>query len=403
MAEAHILVVDDDKIVTRTLTILLKRLGYRTTTINNPIEAIRWLQLPGNFPDLIISDVTMPEMSGYEFVSHIRNAPITAHLPVIMLTANAEIDNKVDGFKAGADDYLIKPVDRTELEWRIKALLARAKKPVEAAARKEANVISVFSLRGGVGTSTIAVNLAIVLAKLWQKEIALLDLALNTGHAALMLNINPKYTLSDIVNWDTSTIEADTIERILLRHPSGVKLLAAPKQPSEAELITPTAIDRVWPYLRAKYPYLVIDAGSRFVEPNLTLLDRSQHIILPMAPEIGSVKAAVDAYDVFRQLGYDKQRVIPVLNHLFPTDGLAQQNIENTLKREIGGVIPYNRGFVRAINTGQPHVLAEPNSASSRALTTLAYQLSAGNMEADAGEHPSPLLAWVRKLVPIAA
>ncbi len=398
---SHILVVDDDSLITKTMGLLLKRMGYQVTTHNDPAIALKWLQVPGNFPDLIISDVMMPTMSGYQFVSHVRSAPVTAHLPVILLTANSQIDNKVEGFKAGADDYIVKPVDYTELEWRIKALLARSQAAGTKTAPTEAKVISVFSLRGGVGTSTIAVNLAIALTNLWQKEIPLLDLALSTGHCAMMLNLNPKHTLADIVGWDSSAIEAETIDRLLVKHKTGLRLLAAPRQITEAELIDPAVIDRVWPYLRATFPFVVTDAGSSFTEPAITLLERSQAIILVLAPELGSLKAAVDAMQIFKQLEFATSRIVPVLNAVSSADGgIPRRHIEDTLKLEIAVEIPHNRAaFLQAVNTGQPHILNSPNSPASRAIATLAYQLSSAEMEQDATRMPSPFLSWVRKLV----
>ncbi|MCG3210298.1 MAG: Sensor histidine kinase RcsC [Anaerolineae bacterium] len=397
---AHILVVDDDLIGTKTMSLLLSRLDHQVTTHNDPAIALKWLQVPGNLPDLVISDVTMPGMSGYEFVSQIRSAPITAHLPIIMLTAMNEIDSKVEGFKAGADDYLTKPVDRTELEWRIKALLARAEKAKPQQEQREAKLISVFSLRGGVGTTTVAVNMAIALAHLWNKEIPLLDLALTTGHCAMFLNLNPKHTVSSIVGWDSATMDAETIERLLIKHKTGVRLLAAPRLPTEAELIDASVIDHIWPYLRASFPFIVADAGSNFTEPALTVLERSQAILLLLAPELGSLKAAVDAIKVFKELGFDRHKILPVLNETFSGDGISHKHMEDTIKQEFEAIIPYNRtAFVQAINTGQPHVLSNHNSPASRAISALAYKLSATEMEADHIESPSPLLSWARKLM----
>ncbi|RMF02324.1 MAG: response regulator [Chloroflexi bacterium] len=397
--QAHILVVDDDKIISKTLTLLLNRLGYQATSFNNPVEALKWLQLPGNYPDLVISDVTMPEMSGYEFVSRIRANPLTSHLPVIMLTASGEIDKKIEGFKVGADDYLVKPVDRAELEWRIKAMLARSQAKTTPQSHSEAAIFSVFSLRGGVGTTSISVNLAIALAYLWNKPVSLVDLALKNGHCAMMLNLKPKHTLSSIAAWDTSVIEADTMEKLLLKHETGVRTLPAPFSPAEAELITVPVIDRVWPYLRASFPFIVVDAGSQLVEPNLTVLERSHNILLIVTPELASLKAAVDALKIFDKIGIDRDRVLPVINWVFPDSGLPQHNIEAALKTNAAAVIPYNKtAFVQAINTGKPAITTNATSKTSMALAALAYKLSGNMMKDQASQTPSKWLKMAQKL-----
>ena len=404
MSQEHILVVDDNEMVTQMMRVLLTRLGYRVTLKTSPIEALKWLRIPGNMPDLILSDVVMPEMNGQEFIHHLRSDPLTARLPIILLTANKEMEAKVAGFQAGADDYLVKPVDPTELDLRVKALLARSKTPSAAGAQSEAKVITVFSLRGGVGTTSLAINLAVALAQLWHIEVPLLDLAFKNGHCALMLNLKPKYTISHLAEWDTPTVDVETIESLLLKHESGVKLLPAPQNPAEAELITPAVLDRVWPFLRASYPFMVVDGGSYFTEPVLTALERSHTIVVALAPELASVKAAVDAVQIFEQLGYDESaEFLPVINWLFPNHGLPKKNIESALKRQVAGVIPHDSAaFVKAVNTGRPVFAVNPTSQIGLAFTALAYQLSEAEMADKEIDNPSHLLTWARRIAQVA-
>jgi pilus assembly protein CpaE len=402
MNQTHILVVDDNEMVTEMMRVLLNRLGYAVTLKTSPGGALKWMRIPGNLPNLIISDVMMPDMSGQEFIQHVRNDPLLAHLPIILLTGNNNMEEKVAGFKAGADDYLVKPVDPTELDLRVKALLARAKAPSVEHIHAEANVITLFSLRGGVGTTSIAVNLAIALAHLWGIEVPLLDFSLRNGHCALMLNIKPKYTVSYLTQWDTPTVEIETLEQLLVRHATGVRLLAAPHSPVEAELITPAVIDRIWPYIRSRYPFIVIDGGSHFVEPTLSALERSHAIILPLAPELASVKAATNTIHIFEKLRYNSAQIMPVINWTFPDNWLPKKNLELALGHRVTGEIPYHRSaFVKAINSGQPTFVADPGSPASLAVADLAYRLSAEDMEGQnrtANGNTPKLLSWVRKL-----
>jgi pilus assembly protein CpaE len=399
MQQEHILVVDDNEMVTQMMRILLTRLGYAVTLKTSPIEALRWLQIPGNLPDLIMSDVIMSEMSGHEFIRQIRNDPLAAHLPIIMLTASEDSDERIAGFEAGTDDYLVKPVDPTELDLRVKALLARSRAPSSHFTQSEAKIITLFSLRGGVGTTSMAVNLSVAVAHLWGIEVALLDLALKNGHCALMLNLRSKYTISNLVEWETPAVDVEMIENLLLKHETGVRLLAAPQYPAEAELITPVVVDRAWPFLRASYPFMIIDGGSQLTEPTLTALERSQIIILILAPELASVKATADAMKLFNQLRYDDSaQILPVINWIFPNNGLPQKNIESALRRRIAGVISHDSdAFAKAINTGQPSFATNPMSQSSLAIATLAYHLSVAEMEGQEVNSPQ-LLTQIRRL-----
>ena len=172
------------------LKAILAGLGHEVTTNADPASALAWLQETGSPPDLILSDVSMPGMDGYDFVRQLRAEPRTANVPIIMLTSHTELDHKVAGLEAGADDYVGKTVSPAELELRITALLARARSSMAESLELEAKVLSVFSLRGGVGTTSIAVNLATALAQLWGTKVPLLDLALSRG--ALLGDAEPE-------------------------------------------------------------------------------------------------------------------------------------------------------------------------------------------------------------------
>ena len=399
MSPAHILVIDDNEQACEMLAYLLTRRDYQVTTNTSPIEALQWMRRPGNLPDLILLDVMMPVMDGYEFARQLRADPTVAHIPVIMLTARGHSDDKVAGFEAGANDYLVKPINAAELEVRIRALLARSQGATPARHASEATVVTVFSLRGGVGTTSVAVNLAVALATLWNIQVPLVDLALKKGHCAWMLNLRPKYTISDLVESTESTIDSEVVEHLLLAHRSGVKLLAAPKSPVDAELITPAVLDRTWPHLLTGYRFLVVDAGSDLSEINLIALERAHTLLLMLAPEMLAVKSAFDALRVFDRLDFSPDRTLPVLNTIFPRDGLTRQEVEKALGRPVKMVIPYERtSFVQAINSGRPLITTDPKAPASVAIATLAHNLSAAEMESEQISNPSQLLSMVQRL-----
>jgi pilus assembly protein CpaE len=399
MSPVHILVVDDNEKACQMLAYLLTRRDYQVTTNTKPIEALKWVRRPGNIPDLILLDIMMPAMDGFEFLRQLRADPIVASIPVIMLTARGHSDDKVAGFEAGADDYLVKPINAAELEVRIRALLARSRAAMPAPAASGATVFTVFSLRGGVGTTSVAVNLAVALATLWDIQVPLLDLALRKGHCAWMLNLRPRYTISDLVESKESTVDSEVVEHMLLTHGSGVKLLAAPTSPVDAELITPIVLDRAWPHLLTGYRFLVVDAGSDLSELTLIALERAHTVLLMLAPEMLAVKSAFDALGVFDRLDFNPDRTLPVLNTIFPRDGLTRQKVEKALGCSVDTVIPYERtSFVQAINSGRPLIITDPKAPASVAIATLAHNLSAAEMESEEIANPSQLLSMVQRL-----
>ncbi len=393
--KSHILVVDDNPTSTKMMSILLTKEGYQVTVKNDPVDALKWLRNPINRPALMISDLNMPGINGHELVGRIKKDPSLGYLPIIMLTAQHDMTQKVAGFEAGVDDYLTKPVSSTELLLRIRALLARAQAASNPETRLDGQVFTVFSLRGGVGTSTLAVNLAVALAQLWQTKVPLVDLNLQNGHCALMLDTKPQNTIVQLAQTNVDEIDIELIEKLLHPHPTQVAVLPAPLTAAEAELIEPEIVQQVLPYLRVEYPFTVVDAGSHLDEISLAALDASTHILLTVAPELASLKAASDAMRIFAQLDYTADRIFPVLNTPFAKGGISQKAVEAAVGAKVRMVLPYGgEAIVKAINAGKPIVAAQPNLATSKAIAGLAFQFSPDELKQNPPERPSPLLRY---------
>lgn len=228
----------------------------------------------------------------------------------------------------------------------------------------------------------------------------LLDLSLQSGHCALMLDLRPQHSLADLTERDPDVIDNALLEGVLVRHDSGVYVLPAPSSPELADMVTTTLVDSVLTVLRTKFPYVVIDTPSRFDEVTLTALDQSDVIVLLLSPEIASLKVATAALDVFHALEYSSQKLVAVLNWPFVQGGLPQKNIEASLRMPLEMVIPHERTlFVEAINRGMPLVLSHPEAPASLALQKLAYRLGGNQTPVQASKAPSGMLLRVQELV----
>ena len=169
---AKILVVDDDPNVQRLLQYTLKQEGYEVVIASDGAEGFRlW---GAEAPDLILLDVMLPKLDGYQVATKIRTEEgTTGHVPIIMLTAEREVEQKVRGLRAGADDYLIKPFHPAELMARIKSLLARFAPHETLVGRPPlGRVLAFYGAKGGVGTTTIAINAAIALHRELGRKVA---------------------------------------------------------------------------------------------------------------------------------------------------------------------------------------------------------------------------------------
>ena len=237
--------------------------------------------------------------------------------------------------------------------------------------------ISVFNLRGGVGKTTLAANLAIAMAQLKNSQVGLMDIALNTLHCSLMLDLKPKAYLSSLADFPEKGINNEMMEEMLTRHPSGVALLAAAENPKEAELVTSEMVDLSWQQMTQKFDTIVIDAGSHFNEISLTAIDRSDMILLVFSPELASVKSTVDAAQILIEIGIPASKMIAVANWIFPANPLLLQRIKPVLKMELAAEIPCDSlAFGKSINTGRPLIIDNPTSAAAEEIRALARTLS---------------------------
>jgi pilus assembly protein CpaE len=380
---ARILVVDDTPMILQLVTLSLKRSGHEVQTAENGLAGVaaakEWR------PDLIIMDVMMPEMDGYEATRQIRKTPSIAHIPILILSAQEGMEEKLHGFEAGADDYLTKPFEPVELNMRVTVHLKRAQASLAAAAaraaaeapKKSGYVIACFSLRGGSGVSTLAVNLSLSLARIWSQPCALIDLALTGGHDSLLLNLPLKRTWADLAVVPENELDSELVEQHLSEHPAGVRVLASPSHPEDGELVKAGHVSEVLRLLRLNYDYVVIDLPHDFRETSLTVLDAADVILMPFPPDLASVRSAVAALHALDTLKYPPGKVRLILNWTFAKFGLAQADIERYLKIRFDLIIPHDsETLIKAINLGQPLVLSPTPNPLATMLEDYAFRIS---------------------------
>ncbi len=392
--ETHILAVDDEPVNQKLVSKILTASGFQVTTANNAKEAFELVE--GNRFDLIILDVMMPEMDGYEACQRLRKNPKTAQTPIILLTALDSLENKMKGFEAGADDYLPKPCEPEELVARVKVWLRRSTQIKKGKKTdQQAKVIAVFSLRGGVGVSTLAANLSVGLAQLWGIQTALVDLVFNGGNAALLLNLSLRSTWSDIATVPINEIDLEMVNMLLRIHSSGANVLPAPRKIQDGELIDGEKVSHVLDIIRREYEYVVLDLPHDFSETTLAGLDIADTIFLVFTPELASVRATGMAIDIFNGLAYPSETIRLVLNWTFSRFGLAREDIQQSLNRKIDIVIPNaTEQFVNAINFGAPPVYEEPNSPLATLFEDLSFAISKDEHRKKRPEEPTA--AWIR-------
>ena len=368
-----ILVVDDDPNVQRLLRVTLKQEGFEVIVAGDGAEGLRLWEVES--PALILLDVTLAKLDGYEVATKVREAEGTGtHVPIIMLTAEKEVEQKVRGLRAGADDYLVKPFHQAELLARMKSLLARFS-PREGAGGIRApmgKLLAFYGAKGGVGTTTLAINAAIALHQEHTRRVALVDGVLQFGDHRVFLDLgNDRKSISDLVS--APTIDADLIKSVMVRHDSGVDLLLAPPSPEDGDLVHEAQMDQALTILRTMYDYVVVDVEKRLGDLTLSVLDHADMIFVVMTADLSCLKNVRLVLETIGHLGYTSGKVQLVLNRSNAFTGINVKNAEGALKRTIDHqIVNEYRGAISALNSGAPFMFTKADSLLGRSLLDFA-------------------------------
>lgn len=364
---AKILLIDDDSEFLDMINLLMRRGGHETVlSADGPDGLAKALADP---PDLAVVDVMMPDMTGYEVVRQLRANSVTASLPIIILTARGQPVDRQAALEAGADDYMSKPVTMAELYERVEALLA---KPASARGSLLKGSLVMLSLRGGVGVTTLAVNLAATLAQAGDKATCLVDLCASSGHTALQLGLRPDPNWSGLVGG--GGFDAATLDAHLLQHGSGLQLLASPVFPIVGQQGMPRPMAQTMlNILQQEFSVVVVDAPSVLDEATVVAVEMAAAVGLVVTAEAPSIQTAVGT---LRALKRWLPKFHIVLNQVSPGPQPPVEAIEQTLKRPMVGVIPFDPAQVQALARGTPLALGDPNSAMAQAVRELAGKLA---------------------------
>lgn len=330
-------------------------------------------------PDLVITEIDLPGMNGYDLCRKFRANEATRRIPLLVLTSKGEVREKIAGFEAGADDYLAKPFVPEELAYRIKSLLARRDNHSEARGlpAKRGHVIALFGTKGGVGRTTIGVNLALELQRLTRGRTVLFDADFFFGDIALHLNVPPAHTILDLIG-RMDQLDPELLDQVLVPHSSGARVLLSPRNPEDVETIQPVHIKKLLDALAAFYDYIVVDCQSIYDERTLTILEKADAILLVIKPEVGCVKnmAVFSELAVKLELPFDKKIHI-VLNRSNTKSGIGAKDIERIFRRPIAFHVPSGgNAVVMSVNRGVPLVIEQPNHPFSVQVTQMARALA---------------------------
>lgn len=393
----RVLLIDDEQFYFKLIQKKAKESDYELEYAKTSSEGLA--KISSFDPDLLIVDLMLPDMDGFQILERLKRDPKFGSIPVIVITAKDELDKKLKAFELGADDYLVKPFQPDELVARM-GILARRRRAAQAHSKsadkaKNASLQVVHTLRGGLGCSSIVVNLGLAFQKLWGRSVLLVDGVLTAGQIALMLDAKPTATWENLVGITEETMDEVVVSEMMCEHKSGIRYIASPRYPIAADTFSTDILKLFVDNLKTQNDFIVADVSHDFSDMTINMLSMSDSILLVLAPEIASLRSTVGALEIYDRLGISVDKVKIILNNNSSNPAIKQAQLEKVLKRPIDFVLPYEAGEVnKALNFGQPFILTNPDLPICLALELMAYQLSDQSLKALPPAVPSP--TWKR-------
>jgi len=329
-------------------------------------------------PDVVLMDINMPGMDGIA-----ATAVLAAEAPqasIVIMSVQGEKEYLRRAMTAGAKDYLTKPFSGDELLQTIRQVYGneqQRRKVVTLDKKAEGTVMTVFSAKGGVGKTTLAVNLGVAIAAKTRQRVCIVDADLQFGDVSLFLNLLPKATVADLVA-DIDGLDGKQLAGYLTRYNEYVDVLAAPLRPEQAELVTGAHLSAALKVLRTVYQYVIVDTAPSFNEAMLATLDEADQVLVVSSLDLPTIKNVKLCLEIMDSLAYGGEKVKLVLNRASSEGGMDVKEVEESLRRSFAGTVPSDgKVVVGSVNRGVPFVVTNPEAPVSQSVFTLAKNLAA--------------------------
>jgi pilus assembly protein CpaE len=351
------------------------------------ITEVRRLQ-----PDVVLMDVNMPGQDGIKATQVMTAEP--PYVPVILMSVQDDREYLRRAMQAGAREFLVKPFSGEELAAALRRVnqLEKLKRApatpveVEGAAPDEVvevverrtvggRIILVFSGKGGIGKSLLAVNLAAALAKDREGRTALVDLDLQFGDLGVLLGLESGRNIYQVVE-AYPNVDADFIEALMPKAPGDFRVLLGPQSPEFADLVTAEHARAILTILQTHFDHIVVDTSAHLGEVTLEALERADRIVVVVDLSLPAVKEAKLALRVFQRLGIPNDRIRVVLNRADSNSGITSSQVESSLEIKIAARLPTDvKTVLKSVQRAEPFVSLLPNADLSQRVKELALSL----------------------------
>jgi DNA-binding response OmpR family regulator len=367
----RILIIDDEVSTLKLLGMALEKEGFEIGAAQDAKRALT--EIEATPPDLIILDVMLPDVSGLELCRVFRQRPGMATTPILMLSAKGDVDDRIAGLEAGADEYIVKPVDVREMTVRVKSLLERTRRLAAAAAPRAGMITTLVGSKGGIGTTTLLVNLGVALASR-QLATSAVELRPYPGSLSILTGAHTPKDLSELLAMPAGSITAQEVERHLTQHASGLKALCAPQELRDDLVLSPEHATAILDGLSQSAEHVLVDLPASPAPTSRLTLQRSAGVLLLVQPVRDSLVAAKRlAQYVSRHVGAGTSLGIVIANLAPIASPISHDEIRQAIEWEIVGSLPPAADLCALAQLkGIPFTQMQPDSVLSQAVFALA-------------------------------
>jgi DNA-binding response OmpR family regulator len=371
----RILVVDDQVEMLRMIGMNLQNKGYVIDVAQDAPAALE--KINRAFPDLLILDIMLPGISGTDLLKQIRSDPRGVHLPVIILSALTEVDDKIAGLQAGADEYLTKPIDVRELTARVAALLERSDRLRQGGDGARAQVIAFLPAIGGIGTTSLTLNTAVALTRTKSSVVAV---ALHPSILSFRTFLGyPESAVStEVFDLAPGEVTADLLRRALVRHPTGIRVLAAPADIERPRTVSPELAANLLERLSLEAGFILVDLRPTVNDVARVILERSSQVLVVAEPTPACLDAARTAVAFARRWAVMASRLACVLvNRSAIAASATAADVERALGIPVVASVPQAADALAAAHKrGQLILLHQPEHGMAQTVARLAGALA---------------------------
>ncbi len=306
-----------------------------------------------------------------------RMNTVLKRFPKVSIFATSEdksSDTILRVMRAGADEYILRPVSEADLD---SALQKHGRlwitKPVPE--EKVGSVFTLFSPKGGVGVTTIAINLATQIHAITKRSTLLVDLDLSAGDASTFFNLKPTYTISDVTA-NMRRLDRSFLKGVVTRHESGVHVLAEPPRVEDATSILSEDIRKIMRLLRTMFEYIVIDTESAMDDKTMSALEMSDYILIAFVMSLPGIKNMQRHLSFLEGKGFAKDKIKLVVNRYLKKGDIRLDEAEKALKHSIFWTIPNDYDAAMAcLNKGLPLSMCNSKSKLNESIRDLAESM----------------------------